>query len=345
MKKKSIYYDIAGLLSQRCILNFIIGNRGGGKTYSAKNLVINRFMRKGEKFVWIRRYQSEIDKIFEKSDFWGSIKKDETLIKRYPDLQYSHTGSILELNGEHAGDIVALSTSMQLKSIDWDEVTTVIFDEFIIDKGRSPYLKNETHILFELMETVGRLRDNLVFILIGNAISIVNPYFSSLRIAPNLNQRFTKFKNGVCIEMYWNEDFIKLKEKTKFGQLIKDTDYGEYNMKNKFLRDSDSFIASRPATASIKMYQFIFDGERFSLWQDKKYQRFYVDRSFESNFGTFRTFISDPVDMNDSDKSMIMFKKNNALAKRLIMIIERGDLFFCDQAAKQKFYEKLLTNY
>lgn len=346
MKKQSIYYDIAGLLSQRCLLNFIIGNRGGGKTYAAKKLVIKRFLNKKQKFVWIRRYKSEIDQIFAKSDFWGSVKNDEELKRKFPDLTYSCSSSNGELllNDEIAGYIIPLSTSMQLKSIDWDDVTTIIFDEFIIDKGRVPYLKNETHILLELMETIGRLRNNVVFILIGNAISIVNPYFTTFQIAPKLNQRFTKTKEGICIEFYWNEEFVKIKESTKLGQLIKGTDYGEYNMKNRFLRDSDSFITSRPNTATNKLYQFIFDGEKFTLWQDYKYQRYYIDRNYENNFGEFRTYVSNPVDMVDDDKSMIMFKRNNAIAKRLIMIIERGDLYFCDQSAKQKFYEKLLTN-
>lgn len=345
---KSIYYDIAGLLSQRCILNFIIGNRGGGKSYGAKKLVINRFMKNNKKFVWLRRYQSEIDAIFadkEEGDFWGSVKNDKDLKRKYPDLDYSYSGNNLMLNDRVAGNIVPLSTSMQLKSIDWDDVTTVIFDEFIIDKGRITYLKNEVFVFLELMETIGRMRDDIVFILIGNGISVVNPYFTALGITPRIGQRYTKFKNGICIEFYFNEEFIAIKEKTKLGKLIAGTAYGEYNMRNKFFRDSDSFIGPRPASANYKAYQFIFDGERYSLWQDYKYQRYYIDRNFESNFGEFRTYVSNPVDMVDSDKSMIMFKKNNALAKKLVMLIERGDLFFCDQAAKQIFYEKLLTNY
>lgn len=345
---KSIYYDIAGLLSQRCLLNFIIGNRGGGKTYGAKKLCINRFMRKGKNFVWIRRYQSEIDKIFSDKendgDFWGSVKRDKDLKKKYPNLEYSYSGNKLLLDGQTAGTIVALSTSMQLKSIDWDNVTTVIFDEFLVDKGRISYLKNECHILLELMETIGRMRNDIVFILIGNAISIVNPYFTFFNITPNLNQRYTK-SGEICIEFYWNEDFIAAKEKTKLGRLIAGTSYGEYNMRNKFLRDSDAFIDQRPPTADVKLYQFIFEGERFSLWQDVKYQRFYIDRAYESNFGEYRTYVSDLMDMDDNDKSMIVFKKNNALAKKLALLIERGDIYFCDQGAKQKFYEKILVNY
>lgn len=331
----SIYYDIAGLLSQRCIFNFVIGNRGGGKTFGSKKLVINRFKKNGSQFVWVRRYQTEIDTL---SDFWADIRSF------FPNDELSQVGNELYINGDLAGYLIALSTSMRLKSVAYPLVKTIIFDEFIIDKGRLNYLRNEAQVFMELYETIARMRENVVAVFMGNAISIVNPYFDFFKVAPDLGRRYTK-KNGICIEFYFNDEFIAKKENTAFGKLIKDTSYGEYNMKNKFLRDSDSFIGSRPATANTKLYQFIFDGERFSLWQDYKYQQYYVDRNYEANFGEFRTFVSNPVDMDDNDKSMIMFKKNNMIAKKLSLLIERGDIFFCDQSAKQKFYEKLLTNY
>lgn len=335
MGKDSIYYDISGLLSQRCIFNFVIGNRGGGKTFGSKQLVINRFKKKGKQFAWIRRYQTEIDTL---NNFWADIKPF------FPDDELSQVGNELYINGDLAGYLIPLSTSMKLKSVAYPLVQTIVFDEFIIDKGRLNYLRNEAHVFMELYETIARMRENVVAIFLGNAISVVNPYFDFFKITPNLGARYTK-KDGVCIEFYFNEIFIARKEKTAFGKLIRQTSYGEYNMKNKFLRDSDSFIGDRPATANRKLYQFIFDGDRFSMWQDYKYQTFYIDRTYEKNFGEFRTFVSNPVDMDDNDKSMIMFKKNCAIAKKLTQLIERGDLYFCDQSAKQKFYEKLLTNY
>lgn len=331
----SIYYDIAGLLSQRCVFNFVIGNRGGGKTYGGKKLVINRFKKTGAQFVWVRRYQTEIDTL---NDFWADIKP------AYPDDELTQKGGTLYINGEPAGYLIALSTSMQLKSVAFPLVKTIIMDEFIIDKGRINYLRNEVHVFMELFETIARMRDNVTALFFGNAISIVNPYFDFFKITPDLTRRYTK-KNGICVEFYFNEEFIAKKEQTAYGKLIKNTSYGEYNMKNKFLRDSDSFITERPARANTKLYQFIFDGEKYSLWQDYKYQEFFIDRSYEPNFGEFRTYVSNPVDMNDNDKSHIIWKKNNAIAKRLSLLIERGDLYFCDQSAKQKFYEKLLTNY
>lgn len=331
----SIYYDIAGLLSQRCVFNFVIGNRGGGKTYGGKKLVINRFKRKGEQFVWVRRYKTEIDTL---SDFWADIRG------AFPDDELTQKGQSLYINGELAGFLIALSTSMQLKSVAFPRVSTVIMDEFIIDKGRINYLRNEVHVFMELFETIARMRDNVTAVFFGNAISIVNPYFDFFGIVPELGRRYTK-KAGICVEFYFNEEFIEHKKKTRYGRLIDKTSYGEYNMRNKFLRDSDSFIEPRPTSADNKMYQFIFDGDKFSLWQDYRMQRFYIDRTYEKNFGEFRTFVSDPVDMDDKDKSMILFKKNCAIAKRLAEFIERGDLYFCDQSAKQKFFEKILVNY
>lgn len=329
-----MYYNIAGLLSQRCVLNFVIGNRGGGKTFSGKRLCINRFKKTGAQFVWIRRYQTEIDTL---TDFFADVAPF------YPNDDLSVKGDTLYVNGEPAGWLIALTKSMQLKSVAFPNVRTLIFDEFIIDKGKIGYLKNEVQVFLELFETVARMRDNVTAIFFGNAISVVNPYFVYFDIVPDLNKRFTRH-DQICIEFYFNEHFIAEKKKTRFGRLIEGTKYGDYNMLNKFLRDTDSFlIPERPAGANLKIYQFIIDGERFSLWQDTRRGEWYINNEYEPNFGTYRTWITNPADMEDKDKSHILLKKNSAIVKRLREVVERGDLYYNNQNTKQKFFEILLT--
>lgn len=330
----SIYYDIAGLLSQQCVFNFVIGNRGGGKTFGGKKLCINRFKKDGSQFVWIRRYKTEIETL---SDFWADIRS------HYPKDELTQSGDKLYINGELAGYMIGLSTSMQLKSVAYPRVKTVIFDEFIIDKGRITYLKNEVHVFLELFETIARMRDNVTAIFLGNAISIVNPYFVYFKITPRLNQRFTKIKGQICIEFYFNEEFIAQKKQTRYGQVVQGTAYGDYNMYNKFLRDSDSFLAKRPPSANYKCYQFILDGERFALWDDHKHGCYYIDNSYEPNFGMYRTFVLNPNDMDENDASHILLKKNNDVLKKLNKLIELGDIYFNNQNTKQKFFEILLT--
>lgn len=330
---KSIYYDCTQLLSHKAIFNFVIGNRGGGKTFDAKKKCITRFKKKGQQFVWVRRYQTEIDTL---SEFWADIAKF------YPNDTLTCEGNKLYINGELAGYLIALTKAMQLKSVAFPNVSLIVFDEFLLDKGRITYLKNEVEVFMELFETIARTRDNVVALFLGNAISSVNPYFEYFKITPKIGQKFTK-GNGVCIEFYFNEDFIKMKQETRFGKVIKDTSYGEYNMLNKFLRDSDSYLCKRPPTADYKLYQFILDGFKFSLWKDIKMQNFYVDRSFEHNFGQFRTYVLNPNDMDVNDESHILLKRTSQITKYLHKLVEYGDIYFCDQSTKQRFFDFLLT--
>lgn len=335
----SIFYNPAGLLSQRCIFNFIIGNRGGGKTYGWQKRCIKRFLKKGKQFMWCRRYQTEIDTLIsndEENNFFSAIRAE------FPDHTFEISKDRLLIDGDVCGYLVALSTSAKLKSVPYPNVETIVLDEFIIDKGRVTYLKNEAQVFLELFETVARMRDDVIAVFIGNAISIVNPYFTFFKMVPILGQRFTKdMKKSVCIEFYFNEDFIAQKESTRFGQAIRDTDYGAYNMRNKFLRDTDAFIMPRPASADFKCYQFIIDGQKYSMWKDKKAQNYYIDKNFEKNFGHYRTMVLNPNDMEDNDESMILFKKTHVLYSKMQKMIEIGNLFFDSQDTKQVFYTLL----
>lgn len=331
-----LYYSPAPLLSQKCIFNYVVGNRGGGKSFSGKVLGIKRFLKKKKEFIYLRRYQTELDVI---DDLFKDVRW------KFPGVELKQNGDKLYINGELAGYMVALSKSQSLKSVPFPNVTTIIFDEFIIDKGRLPYLKNEPQLLEEFYDTVDRQRDEVVVLAFGNAISIVNPHFVYFGVYPDMNRRFTKdMQKSVCIEFYFNEKFIEMKKGTRFGRSIADREYGQYNFYNKFLRDSDSFIKARPQSANNKLYQFILDGQRYSLWQDIRNQEYYVDNNYENNFGYYRTFVLNPNEMVDNDNSMILWKKNSVMTKRLKLWIERGDLYFNNQTTKQKFYEILLTN-
>ena len=76
---------------------------------------------------------------------------------------------------------VALSTSRQLKSNNYPTVNKIVYDEFIIDKGRITYIKNEPEVFLDLFETVARLRDNVRAVFLANSVTVVNPYFTLIR--------------------------------------------------------------------------------------------------------------------------------------------------------------------
>ena len=57
-----MYFSYKRILSYNALLNMIIAERGVGKTYGATKLVINDFLKKGNEFVYIRRYKTDLQK-------------------------------------------------------------------------------------------------------------------------------------------------------------------------------------------------------------------------------------------------------------------------------------------
>ena len=55
-----MYWNIKNSLSHNCLFNFIVGDRGVGKTYGCKKWAIEDFLKTGAQFIYLRRYQTEL---------------------------------------------------------------------------------------------------------------------------------------------------------------------------------------------------------------------------------------------------------------------------------------------
>ena len=64
-----MWYSLNDLLSKNRLLSYVIGNRGGGKTFSAQMWAIKDAIKNVDneeckhKFIWLRRYETEITQI------------------------------------------------------------------------------------------------------------------------------------------------------------------------------------------------------------------------------------------------------------------------------------------
>ena len=176
MQDKDIYLDFNKPLSYNALLSFIITERGLGKSYGAKKYVAKHFIKKKKQFVYLRRYKTELKEAMLKNNvpiFWEQIKNDPEL----KDHKFTNKKDTMYIDDELSGFAIPLSIANILKSSTYENVDTIIFDEFLIDKGSYHYLQNEVIQLLDVIETVARLRDIRV-IFLGNAISITNPYFT-----------------------------------------------------------------------------------------------------------------------------------------------------------------------
>lgn len=283
---KNIFYSYAKIISYNAQISFLNGGRGVGKTYGAIVEVVCDFLKKGKQFVYLRRFMSEIETAVPKF-FDALIDNNEFPGHEFKVKKNKHLTTFL-IDGKIAGFAAALTTSQILKSTAFPLVRTIIFDEYIIDKGAYHYLNNECDLFMDVIETVFRMRDGRVWCL-ANSVSISNPYFEYKIF--NLSMPYeSQFKicrrdeNGnplVVIQRIKNADYEKAKSKTAFGQLISGYDYGNYAINNEFLRDSKTWVEKRPSGNSRNYSVIILNGHKYGVWLPVGSELVYLCRDYD----------------------------------------------------------------
>lgn len=326
-----MFYDFNKLLSYNALLNFVIGERGVGKSFGAKKFVISDYLKNGNEFVYIRRYKTELDNAYE--GFFDQLQNEGLFL----DHTFRIAASKKKIDKfycdkEVCGYGVPLSTANILKSASFPKVKTLIFDEFLIDNGTYHYLRNEVTQFLDIIETIARLRDVRV-LLLGNAITISNPYFDYFKLGLPYNSEFRTFKDGTILVNYIKNPVYREKKKaTRFGALIDGTEYGEYAIDNAFLRDNDSFLAKRDKDARVYS-TIVLKGSKYGIWQNWKSGFVYISKDFEPSNPCVFVF-----DINDHTENTIYTKaRNSTWFQPVLKAYKMGCLFFETQKIKNDF--------
>lgn len=325
------FWDIQKPLSYNCLYNFIVGNRGGGKTYGAKKYCITRFLKYGEQFVYLRRYAKELKKI---SKFFDAVAKE------FPGVEFKVKGKNFYINGKLAGFAQELSTAKIAKSDEFPDVQTIVFDEFIIDKGVYHYLPDEVTNFLEFYETIARLRDVKVFFL-SNAITMLNPYFLYFNVQIPYGKNI-QAKNDILIQIYKNEGFLQIKKNTRFGKIIAGTEYGDYNMENKFLRDNNTFIMKKTGNCEL-LFSFKYKNDVFGFWRNLKEGKAFVSYDYDENKG-----ITYAITTNDLEPNIMLLAgiRKSRYFKVFLRDFELGVMYYENQKIKNAVLEVVkLANY
>ena len=332
----SIFYNLDKVLSYNAFLNIIIGERGVGKTYSAKKYVINRWLKKRKQFVYIRRYETDLEASV------GSTSDDkffEQVKSEFPDHEFKINKSKkvrkLYIDNNVCGYALPLSSADSLKSSTYENVDTIIYDEFMLKEGSSQhYLRNEPEIILDIVETVGRLRDVKLFLL-GNAISSTPPIMSYFNVTLPYNSDIKLFKDGLILVNYIkNEPYREFKKSTKFGKLIEGTRYSRYAIDNEFLTDSKSFI--RKKSESKFYFIFTLNNINYGVWRDKN-DFIYISDDIDPNCP-----LKFALNVDDHDETTILLTiRNNPYFNTLISHYRFAQLCFESQTIKNNVMSKL----
>lgn len=262
------------LLTYNCIFNFIVGDRGGGKSFGTLEFCIKQYLKHKKEFIYLRRYETELEDslptLFDAIIKEGKFKDHNLYVK----------GNKLYCDDSVMGYAVALSTSMKRKSVNYSNVHYIIFEEFMVDGVTSRYLGSgdkEVAIFENFYETVDRLRDETRVFFLANAFSMVNIYFTRYKI--RLQQPYKTYnKLGHIMVCIWqDESYRKAKRKTKFYDIVKGTEFAAHAYGNKFYLDSTHFIKQKTPESEFH-FAVVYMGKTYGVWADWNKGCYYVSK-------------------------------------------------------------------
>lgn len=186
------YYNIRNLFKEYPDAQYylVYGERSNGKTYSAKDYALEKNIKTGEQFAYIRRFGEDIRRKNLSNLFSDMI--DNGRIKELTDGKFTTVNYINNkfylgkwdedeqktiYMEEPCGFAFDLNAMEHYKSLSFPKITTIIFDEFI---SRSSYLPNEWMLFLNSLSTIIRHRDNVKVIMLGNTVNHYCIYFKEM---------------------------------------------------------------------------------------------------------------------------------------------------------------------
>lgn len=305
-RKYHPYYNYTKLYSYNGTYNFLVGGRGLGKTYGAVKKGIRDYIKSGHEFVYLRRYKSELAAA--KTSFFIAVQPE---FKDYDFRVQGNKGQIAHRSTR--GDkrewrdmcyFVSLSTAQSQKSVNYTNVRTIIYDEFILETSNQNYLRDEATVFNNFYSTVDRWQDKTRVLFLANSVSIANPYFLEYDIVPDKDNadEFITRANGFIVCHFPNaKEFQDSVYATSFGQFIKETDYAKYSVENAFADNNDRLIQHKGSRSHF-MYALETRVSTFSVWNDPIANRYYIQEKLPRNADIY-TLVPENV---DEDKQLLL---------------------------------------
>ena len=328
-----MYYSRNDLLSYNALFNFVVGERGTGKTYQFKDWAISDFIKNKNQFVYVRRYKTEFKDI---GNFFDDI------MKKYPEHEFSVAHGKFYIDKEIAGFYIPLSTSITKKSVAYPNVNKIGFDEFILEKSTLHYLPNEVNAFLGLYETIARDRNNVRVMFMANSVTLINPYFLFFDLQVSKTKRFWTFKNNdLVVELTDLEEFKQHKKQTRFAKIIDGTEFSKYSIDGEFTGDNYEFIQSKTPN-SYYCFTLVYKGESLGVWCDSKLGLMFVSNKVDLTYP-----LKYAITTNDHKPNMIVLsnKYSREKIKVLTKIYEYGCLRYESLKIKSMMFEifKLLN--
>ena len=341
------YYDGTKLLSMKDLngktpeLYMCTTNRTGGKTTYFSRLCINRFIKKNEKFALLYRFDYELDDVADK--FFKDIQSlffigwEMTAQRRGKGKYYE-----LFLIKNHDEDTaVSCGYAITLNSADYvkkcshlfSDVSCILFDEFQSETNK--YCDNEIEKFLSIHTSIARGQGEQVryvpVYMLGNQVSIINPYYVELDITNRLNEQVNFLRgDGFVLENGFIETASRAQKESGINRAFKKNKYTIYGSENVYLNDNTAFIEQPKNEVPKYLATIKYNGHDYSIKEYKNLGIVYCDDKADS---TFKIKIS--VTTDDHNINYIMLKNNDIFISTMRYYFEHGVFRFKDLRCKE----------
>lgn len=335
----SKFYDGTKLLSLSDIngnkpeIYICTSNRNGGKTTWFGRYCVNRFLKNNEKFCLVYRFNYELDDCSDK--FFKEIGNlffsgSEMSSKRRASGAFHE----LFLDDKSCGYAISLNNADVLKKYShlFNDVERMIFDEFQSETNH--YCSDEVRKFISAHTSIARGQGKQIryvpVYMIGNPVSLINPYYVELGISERLRSD-TKFLRGVGFVM--EQGFVKTASDAQltsgFNKAFGKNAYIAYAGQCVYLNDSKAFI-EKPSGVSRYVCTIKYKSKDYAIREYSSVGCLYVDDKPDN---TYRLKIA--VTTDDHNINYVMLKNNDYLVNTLRFYFDKGCFRFKDLQCKE----------
>lgn len=190
---------------------------------------------------------------------------------------------------EPIGYGVALSTFSGLRGVDFSDVDTIIFDEFIPER-QVRKIKSEGRVFLNMYETVNRNRElqgepPVKVLLLANSISMASEILLEMGAVPTMasmilkdQHRATIKERGLYIELVDSKKLAEVKQQTALYRLTKGSEFTKEAIMNKFTSDNLDLAKK----VKINEYKAIFTFCDYTYYKHKARDEYYIAKRIDT---------------------------------------------------------------
>ena len=342
-----MFYDGTKLLSMTDLNNnkpeiyICTSNRSAGKTTWFNRYATKKFLKDSIKFMIIYRFNYELDSVADK--FFKEIKvlfyPNYNMVSRrrangiYHEL-FLGLNTQEEYEYKSCGYAVSLNSADMLKKYShlFADTGIMLFDEFQSETNH--YCSDEVSKFISLHTTVargnGKQAKYLPVFMISNPVTIVNPYYVSLRISARLRND-TKFLrgDGFVLEQGFNETASIAQKGSAFNRAFKDNKYIAYSAESTYLNDSTAFVENVKGNSRY-LATLKYENKEYALREFGQEGIVYCDDKPDLTFP-----LKIVTTTADHGINYIMLKKNSLFLATLRYYFENGLIRFKNIQCKE----------